>query len=57
MMNAWVAFARTGDPVIPDLDWTPYDGNKRSTMILDEVSELVDAPFEEERAVWDDLIK
>ena len=57
MMSAWVAFARTGDPSIPGLPWAPYDSNRRATMIYDKVSELVDAPFDEELAAWDDIIE
>ena len=57
MMKAWVSFAKTGDPGVPDLVWAPYNSDKRSTMVFDEASELMEAPFEEERAVWDGIIK
>ena len=56
MMNAWVSFARTGRPGLPALPWAPYDTEKRATMVFDETSELADAPFEIERAVWDGII-
>lgn len=57
MMDAWVAFARGGDPSHAGIDaWTPYDSESRSTMVLGRTSEAQDAPFEEERAVWDGII-
>ena len=34
MMDAWVAFARTGDPSTPALPWPVYDAVTRPTMVL-----------------------
>jgi para-nitrobenzyl esterase len=53
IQDAWTAFARTGDPSCKGLGkWPPY-GNSRTTMILDKECRLENAPYEEERAVWD----
>lgn len=54
MMDAWIAFARTGNPSTPRLgDWPRYDARRRATMRLGPVVEVVEAPYEEERAAWD----
>lgn len=57
MMNAWIAFARTNDPGIADLNWLSYNPDNRATMIYDTHSEMQIAPFEEERALWADIMK
>ncbi|HUC37519.1 MAG TPA: carboxylesterase/lipase family protein [Acidimicrobiales bacterium] len=48
MMDAWLSFAKTGDP-----GWAPYDAERRSTMVFGPSSALQDAPMDEERALWD----
>ena len=56
MQDAWIAFARTGDPnsgAIPD--WPTYDLDRRSTMQLDETCEVLDDPGAAERAFWEAL--
>jgi para-nitrobenzyl esterase len=58
MMRAWLAFAKTGDPnfdgaVVP---WPLYDTERRSTMIFDKTIRVEDAPFDEERGVWDGVL-
>jgi para-nitrobenzyl esterase len=50
MMDAWIAFTRSGEP-----SWPAYDEAQRSTMVFDLHSALERAPYEEERAAWDDL--
>lgn len=56
MMESWLAFARTGNPSsLRAGDWVPYDRDRRATMVFDRKTELVDAPYEEERAAWDRL--
>ncbi len=53
MQDAWAAFARTGNPSCESIGkWEPY-GDGRATMILDETCRLVNAPYEEERGIWD----
>jgi len=56
MMDAWVAFARTGIPSHARLpDWSAYDAQRRATMIFDRQSALEHAPLDEERASWDGI--
>jgi para-nitrobenzyl esterase len=54
MQDAWLAFARTGNPSTPELgEWPRYDGARRSTMVLGPDARVEDAPMDEERAFWD----
>jgi len=55
MQDAWLAFARTGDPGSPELgNWPRYESGRRATMLLGEECRVEDAPFEAERAFWDE---
>jgi para-nitrobenzyl esterase len=57
MMDAWIAFARSGDPSCPSNgSWPAYDAATRATMELDAESRVTLAPFEEERQVWESLL-
>jgi para-nitrobenzyl esterase len=57
MMDAWLAFARTGEPAdSPWGAWPRYELERRATMRIDLQSELVTAPFDEERLAWDGVI-
>jgi para-nitrobenzyl esterase len=57
MMDAWLAFARTGDPSHPGIGaWPAYSTDKRHTMIFGKRCGAEAAPYEEERAVWDALL-
>lgn len=52
-IDAWVAFARVGDPSTDSLGkWRPY-GEDCATMLIGERTRLVEAPYEEERRAWD----
>ena len=52
--EAWLAFARTGDPNHPGLPaWPAYDTTRRPTMILDVECTVADDPDAEERRAWD----
>lgn len=55
MMDAWIAFARTGDPSTHTAGaWPPYDGGKRATMIFgDGAPYMEDAPNEARRKAWE----
>ena len=56
MMDAWLSFARSGDPSCDALpSWDGYDTGRRATMIFDRQCELVDAPHDTERAAWDQI--
>jgi para-nitrobenzyl esterase len=53
IQDAWVAFARTGNPSCDSVGiWEPY-GNSRTTMILDKTCHPENAPYEDERSIWD----
>jgi len=46
MSDAWIAFARDGNPTTPKLPtWSPYDAAKRETMVFNDRSELVSDPY------------
>ena len=56
MMDSWIAFAHTGNPNCESIpEWIPYNTKTRSTMFIGEEFKSVNAPFDEERAVWDDF--
>jgi para-nitrobenzyl esterase len=57
MMDAWLAFAKSGDPSHAGIGaWPAYEPTRRQTMIFGRHCGAQSAPFEEERAVWDSLL-
>jgi para-nitrobenzyl esterase len=57
MMDAWLAFAKTGNPSCETIgEWPRYDKHARKTMIFGKHTRAESAPFEEERAVWAALL-
>ncbi|MFN7955684.1 MAG: carboxylesterase family protein [bacterium] len=58
MMDAWIAFARTGDPSVRGgLSWPPYDTALRPTMVFDAdgptvTTSVVADPGGDTRALW-----
>jgi para-nitrobenzyl esterase len=56
MGDAWVAFARKGDPSTDSLPWPPFDAVRRRTMILDRECRAEELPQEAERDCWDGII-
>ena len=54
--EAWLAFARTGNPSHPGLpNWPAYEPAQRSTMLFDEECRVVEDPDAEEREAWDQI--
>ena len=57
MMDAWLSFARTGDPNakhdagVPA--WPAYTAAARATMAWDATPAVLDAPADAERSLWD----
>jgi para-nitrobenzyl esterase len=50
---AWAAFIRTGSPKTPPFaDWPPYDLTHRTTMLLNDVSQIVDDPQADVLSLW-----
>ena len=52
MMDAWIAFARTGNPSTRALAWPAYDTAKRSTMIFAGQSHVTGDPDKPMREFW-----
>jgi len=57
MMDAWLAFAKTGDPSCEALGpWPGYEASTRQTMRLGRKCQLESAPFEQERLAWQAIL-
>lgn len=50
LQDAWLAFARTGDP-----GWPAFEPSARPTMLLGERCEVAGDPMAAERLAWDGL--
>jgi para-nitrobenzyl esterase len=55
MQDAWIAFARTGNPSCDGLDPWPTYGEKRETMLLGETCTVTEDPNSGVRRVWNDI--
>ncbi len=55
MQDAWIAFAKTGDPSCPSLGKWPRYGKERNMMVFSGKSRVETAPYELERAAWDGI--
>jgi para-nitrobenzyl esterase len=56
-MDAWLAFATTGDPSHPGIGhWPRYDTTRRPTMELGPRCGVLDDPAAAERALWDGVL-
>jgi para-nitrobenzyl esterase len=48
--SAWIAFATAGVPKADGLpEWTPYDAQRRATLVINDESSMVDDPTRERR--------
>ena len=53
MSEAWIAFARTGNPNTPKLpQWAPYSVQTRPTMVFNDECRMVNDPGGAERHLW-----
>jgi para-nitrobenzyl esterase len=56
MSEAWLAFARNGDPSTPGLtSWPAYTLERRATMIFDQKCYVEDDPGSELRQAWSSI--
>jgi para-nitrobenzyl esterase len=56
MSEAWIAFARSGDPNHDGLpEWPAYDLDRRSTMIFDNQCRTEDDPYRQKRLAWEGI--
>src|SRR5215831_362041 len=54
--NAWLAFAKTGDPNNPSIPkWSAYDATARPTMIFDHETRAENDPRAEIRKFWEQM--
>lgn len=55
-MDAWLSFARRGEPSHADLpDWRPYEPARREALVFDRESRLEADPLSAERRIWDEI--
>jgi para-nitrobenzyl esterase len=58
MADAWIAFARTGNPNTPKWPtWTPYDATNRATLVINDKTEIVNDPTKERRVAMQSILK
>ncbi len=56
MQDAWIAFARSGDPSCESIgEWPSYTESQRATMIFGEKSGAENAPLDAERGAWESV--
>jgi para-nitrobenzyl esterase len=55
--SAWISFAETGAPRAEGLpEWTPYDGERRPTLVIDDECKMVDDPNRERRQAMQEVL-
>ena len=53
MSEAWIAFARTGQPITSSIPpWPPFTLDRRATMVFDRTVRVVDDPRGNERRLF-----
>jgi para-nitrobenzyl esterase len=57
IQEAWVNFAKTGDPSISGIKWPKYTGDRRETMIIGKDWTVLKDPLAEQRILGESLIK
>jgi para-nitrobenzyl esterase len=56
MSDAWIAFARTGNPNHPAMPkWEPFEIKNRATIIFNVPTKLEYDPWREERLAWREI--
>ncbi|MBU6329160.1 MAG: carboxylesterase/lipase family protein [Acidobacteria bacterium] len=50
--DLWSSFARTGAPTSGDLDWPPFDTERRATLVLGPEVQIIEDPNGAVRRVW-----
>ena len=54
MSDAWIAFARSGDPNVPKLPkWPAYTATQRATMLFNDESKVVNDPDKRTRPLME----
>lgn len=53
IQDAWLAFAHNGDPSCESVGRWPSYGDRRATMMLRDECHVEEAPYDEERRVWE----
>jgi len=57
MMDAWIAFARTGNPNHKNIPKLPaYDKGKRATILFDKEVTVEEDPYGNEREAWEGIL-
>jgi para-nitrobenzyl esterase len=57
LSSAWIAFADSGRPHADGLpEWTPYDAERRPTLVIDDESQMVDDPNRERRQAMQEAL-
>lgn len=55
--SAWIAFAHSGKPTAEGLpEWTPYDGERRATLVINDECAMVDDPTSDRRRAMQEFL-